>query len=308
MHEYSTRAMQHRRQRSAIQRGFLAAALVLGMACPAFPAANEEASPTSQSTLGLSPLNAAHDISVTIVPAGEEGLQLSAKLDENGGLIGRDIRWQVQDTDGQIVSDVTSPVASLALPPGSYTVHATYGSANFVQPLEIKPGNQIAVNFVFNVGAVRVLAIVDGLDLVQPPRNFIYSNSGTDRGKLITISQNPGEVLRLPAGLYRIESRVEPGNAVSVTDVTVEAGRVSAVQISHHAGLAHLSYTGTATADVRWQILSETGILLAGIDGASGTAVLSPGKYQAEAQVAGHTMSATFAVSAGKQENIVLGN
>ena len=307
MHEYSTRAMQNRRQSSAIKRGLLAAALALALPSLAATAALDDNS-SIISDYALSAQSAPHDVSVTLVQLGEEGLQLSARLEEEGGNINRDIRWRVQGLEGEILSDVTAPVASLSLPPGSYTIYATYGSANFSQTVELKEGKQLAINFVFNIGAMRVLAMAEGLDLEQPARNLIYSTSGKDRGKLVTISQNPGEVLRLPAGTYRVESRLEPGNAVSISDITIRPGVLSAVQITHQAGVAHLSYAGNASGEVHWQILSETGTLEAGIEGASGTAVLKPGTYQAEAQVAGQTMSATFAVSAGQQETVTLGN
>lgn len=307
MHEYSTRAMQHRRQLRALHRSVLAAGLVLGLASPALPAAIEETTPMAGS-YGLSFQNAPHEIAVSLVQPGEEGLQLSARLDEQSGMINRDIHWQVLSSDGQIMSDLNNPLASLSLTPGAYTVRATYGSANFETPVEIKPGNQLSISFIFNIGAVRVLATVDGLDRAEAARNFIYSNTGRDRGKLVTISNNPGEVLRLPAGAYRIESRIEPGNVTSVTDVTIRPGILTAIEISHKAGVAHFAYSGSATGEVHWQILSDTGVLLAGLEGPTGTATLMPGTYRAEAQVAGQTMSETFAVAAGQQETIELGN
>ena len=76
------------------------------------------------------------------------------------------------------------------------------------------------VSFVLEVGGIRVLPRVQGLGLTAAQtQSLVYALSGADKGKLITISKVPGEILRVKSGDYRIESRFATGNAVAVVDV-----------------------------------------------------------------------------------------
>ncbi len=309
MHDLSTRAWQYRRQASAVICSMLAAVFI--WVAPPGPQAQaatlQELDASKPSSLGLTVQKPAHDIAISIVGPGQEGIQLSARLDQNGGTINRDIVWKVFDENGAVVSEDSSPVSSLGLSPGSYRITASYGSALFEQSVMLEAGKRLNISFLFNVGALRVLASLEGLQLEKPARNFIYATSGPDRGKLITISTVPGEVLRLLSGSYRLESRLEPGNALVITDVAVRAGIMSSIEVAHRAGVARLSLSGSKSPEVHWQILGDSGELLASLQGPVATAVLLAGSYRAEAQVAGHVMSARFEVRAGTQTNLVIG-
>ena len=189
------------------------------------------------------------------------------------------------DAQGGIVYDKNTELAHVALPPGDYSVEARYGSASFSQNLTLLEANRLMVSFVLEVGGIRVLPRVQGLGLTSAQtQSLVYALSGADKGKLITISKVPGEILRVKSGDYRIESRFATGNAVAVVDVHVNSGVMSAVEIDHAAGLARLSYVGAPDAHVSWLVTNDHGEALPAIDGLSASVVLKPGAYIAKAQ------------------------
>jgi hypothetical protein len=311
MHDLSTRALQIRRQKSAASAALLTAVLFLGP----FASAGALGAPRTfeESAAAVITPNfqtkVAHDIAIEIVKPGNEGLELSARLSESGGLIERDISWTLRDAHGGIVYDRNTDLAQVGLPPGDYFVEARYGSAIFSLSLTLLEANRLMVSFVLEVGGIRVLPRVQGLGLTAAKtQSLVYSLSGADRGKLITISKVPGEILRVRSGDYRIESRFAAGNAVAVADVHVSAGLMSAVEIDHAAGLARLSYVGAPDAHVSWLVTNDHGEQLPAVDGLSASFVLKPGAYTAKAQIGSEFLTASFEIAAGQERDILLGN
>jgi hypothetical protein len=311
MHELSTRALQNRRQKSATSAALLTAVLFLTQF--AWTDALGAPKTTEESALAVvAPklqTQVAHDIAIEIVKPGNEGLELSARLSESGGLIERDISWTLRDAQGGIVYNKNTELADVALPPGDYSVEARYGSATFSQYLTLLEANRLIVSFVLEVGGIRVLPRVQGLGLISAKtQSLVYALSGADKGKLITISKVPGEILRVKSGDYRIESRFAAGNAVAVVDVHVNSGIMSAVEIDHAAGLARLSYVGAPDAHVFWLVSNDHGEVLPAIDGLSASVVLKPGAYTAKAQIGTELLTASFDIAAGQERDILLGN
>jgi hypothetical protein len=311
MHDLSTRALQIRRQKSAASAALLTAVLFLSPF--AFADALGAPKTTDESAVAvMAPkfqTKVAHDIAIEIVKPGNEGLELSARLSESGGLIERDISWTLRDAQGAVVYDQTTELAHVAVPPGDYFVEARYGSASFSQSLTLLEANRLMVSFVLEVGGIRVLPRVQGLGLTAAQtQSLVYALSGADKGKLITISKVPGEILRVKSGDYRIESRFTAGNAVAVVDVHVNSGLMSAVEIDHSAGLARLSYVGAPNARVSWLVSDDHGAQLPAIDGLSANVVLKPGAYTAKARIGTELLTASFDIAAGQERDILLGN
>jgi hypothetical protein len=311
MHDLSTRALQIRRQKSATSAALLTAVLFLTQF--AWTDALGAPKTTEESALAVvAPkvqTQVTHDIAIEIVKPGNEGLELSARLSESGGLIERDISWTLRDAQGDIVYNKNTELAHVALPPGDYSVEARYGSAIFSQNLTLLEANRLMVSFVLEVGGIRVLPRVHGLGLTSAQtQSLVYALSGADKGRLITISKVPGEILRVKSGDYRIESRFSTGNAVAVVDVHVNSGVMSAVEIDHAAGLARLSYVGAPSAQVSWLVSDDHGKVLPAIDGLSASVVLKPGAYTAKAQIGTELLTASFDIVAGQERDILLGN
>ena len=315
MHDHSTRALQIRRQKSATSAALLAAVLLLvAFAILLVPDFARAASKTiEESALAVATPNfqnkTAHDIAIEIVKPGSEGLEFTARLSETGGLIERDISWTLRDAQGLMIYNGNTSLAKIAVAPGDYTVEAHYGAAHFSQSLTLLEANRLIVSFVLDVGGIRVLPRVQGLGLAPAEsQSLVYALSGHNKGKLITISKMPGEILRVEAGDYRIENRFATGNAVAVADVHVKPGIMSAVEIDHAAGLARLSYVGAPDTNVSWLVTNDHGEALPAIAGLSANVVLKPGTYTAKAQIGAEFLTASFDISAGQERDILLGN
>jgi hypothetical protein len=241
-----------------------------------------------------------HELRTTPVAAGAEGLELSARLTAEGGLIQRPVSWTLHRLGGERVFDGSMPTASLALEPGDYLIEATYGSAHVAQAVNLEPRERIGLTFVLNVGGVRILPrVADFANLSLHPISAVYATSGPDQGKLITLSDYPGEVLRLPAGSYRIESRYAAGNAEAVAEVIIKPGLLSSIEISHRAGIAHLA----GPPDAVWSLTDEKGRSVP--LGQASEVVLVPGRYIARAKTGGGERTISFSAVAGSRINVI---
>ena len=198
----------------------------------------------------------------------------------------------------------TAPAAGTLTPPGEYEVEATYGAVRFKREINLPPGHKLGVIFTLNVGGIRVLPRLSGIGLPATPSfTTIYAASGTAAGQLVGVSELPGEIIRVGSGAYRIESRFSPGNVLAVTEVVVKPGRMSAIEIDHPAGLAHLAVKPPRPA-VSWTITDETGAELPPIPGAIADVVLKPGRYTARAEFGDKTLTQTFSIGAGQSQDV----
>jgi len=314
VHDHSTRAAHNRRQNSAKPAAVLVAVLLLIAAVTAMAPRLAQSAATAGVELSSAPptatidSNVAHDIAIEIVAPGREGLELSARLTDEGGLIERPITWKISTAAGEAVYSADSAIADLSVAPGDYLVELRYGAVHFARTISLLEGNHLMVSFVLNAGGIRILPRLRGGALpAAPSRSLIYALSGPHAGELVTESSLPGEIVRVPSGDYRVESRFS-GNAVAVADVHVKPGIMSAVEIDHVAGLARLAFVGAPDAEVSWRITDATGLEIPAIDGLAATVVLKPGAYTAQADVGGETLSASFVIDAGEERDILLGN
>ena len=175
--------------------------------------------------------------------------------------------------------------------------------------MALAAGTRLIVSFVLNAGGLRVLPRVEGdTQPATASKTMIYALSGQHPGEMIATSELPGEVIRLPAGDYRVESRFAVGNADAVTDVHVKAGLMSAVEINHKAGLARLAYAGSPGVQAHWHLTDAAGQALPAFDGLTADAVLKPGSYTAVVDTGGEQLSTKFDIAAGQTRDIILGN
>ena len=201
----------------------------------------------------------ARELRIEQTPRGGEHLEFSARLTEDGGIIQRPISWKLQDMEGQNVFEGSTPVASLPAPPGEYFIEARYGAVHAVQPVTLLPGQNIGVTLILNVGGVRILPRLERIGLPPlPTLTLVYATTGPDQGKLVTVSEEPGTIMRLGAGNYRVESRFTPGNAIASAEIVVKAGLLTSIEIDHHAGIVQLPLAG-GDAPVSWVITDEAG-------------------------------------------------
>jgi hypothetical protein len=302
----STRpSLQHRQQR--LTSGALAVFLFLTPLAPVYAAPTVDI-PDVETTQSAAN-DASHEISISVVEPGKESISLVARLTTMSMNIARDMIWQVRNEAGEIVLTGTASELHSPIKPGDYVVEAQYGAVAIRENLKIIEGNSLAVNFVLNAGGLRVLPLLKGLASNEvDSKTFVYALSGTEKGKLIAHSKLPGELLKLPAGLYRVESRMGAANVTAVTDVRIRPGKMSAIEVTHQAGLARLNFVGSPEAQVSWDIRPIDGQKIATLDGLTHRLALKPGTYLAEAHVNGEILTAKFKVVAGEERDIMLGN
>jgi hypothetical protein len=305
----STRPCNKHRQSNAHTRRGLAVLLfgALVITLPALATPREELVDTTSTQSVAS--DTTHEISITVVKPGEETVDLTARLTTMSTNVARDVAWQVRTSQGELVLDQTASELSSKLPPGDYVVEANYGAVALREKIHIVEGNSLSVNFVLNAGGLRVLSQMQNLPIGDmPAKTMVYALSGVEKGKLLAHSTVAGELFKLPAGMYRVESRLGDGNATAVTDVRVRPGKMSAIEVTHKAGIARLNFVGAADAQVVWDVRPENGPKLTSFEGLTHTMVLKPGSYRAEAHVNGEVLSASFKIDAGEQRDIMLGN
>jgi hypothetical protein len=245
----------------------------------------------------------AHEVSAMSVQAGDESMMLQARLTSGGGLINLPIRWKLSRMGfgGGVVAEGESAAFAAPARPGDYVVEIEYGFARIVQEIELPANEQLTVTFILDVGGLRVLSKIDALTLPygSAMTHAVYSASGPSRGRLLTRATLPGELLRLPAGFYRIESKLGPGNATAETEVEVKAGVLSTVEIGHKAGVAQFT---TPAADTAWTVRDFTGRAVATVTEAISELILQPGTYRVEQGV----RSTAFTVEPGQSVGVVL--
>ena len=312
----STRPSHTRRQMKApTQRRLAAFFFATLIACSPVTMKQSQAALTAEQLMqkgavtgSLAP-DAAHEVSILQATPGEEQLMLSARLTPVSVNLAKDVTWAVRDANGELQFEETATEAARRLAPGEYIVEAQYGSVAIRQTVTLVPGNSVSISFVLNAGGLRVLPAMQGLPSKGlESQVLVYAMAGLSQGKLVANSNRPGELLKLPAGPYRVETRLGAGNASAVADVNINPGKLSALEINLHAGLARLSFVGSPEAEVNWTIKPEQGPAIAHFIGLDGQVPLKPGNYTAEAHVNGETLTASFTIADGEQRDIVLGN
>jgi hypothetical protein len=290
------------------------AVLVLAaLAAPPVEAAAREAS-SPEVTGSVSAAEPPYEQREFIARAGSEAIELAARLREHGGLITLPVSWRLYRligtaAGGEEVFHVEAPQAGATVPPGDYRVDINYGFAQFSRLVTLERERRLSLVFNLNTGAIRVLSRI----AVQPPAfgfttaHRLFALSGQNRARLVAENAMPGELLRLPAGTYRVESELSPGNAVAQAQVDVKPGVLSAVEIDHHAGIVRLAVAEHLRDGFSWQIVDAKGKIVAEARGASFDVVLSPGRYRARATADEETFTGEFSVAGGKSFEVVLG-
>jgi hypothetical protein len=296
---------------------FTAMSLVALSSTVAWAAAGDASSPEITGSIGSAEVNAAepaYEQREFIVKPGSEAIELAARLHENGGLISLPVSWRLHRlignaAGGEAMFQSEAPQTRVLLPPGDYRIAIEYGFARFSRLVTLDPGRRLFLVFNLNTGAVRILSRI----VLEPPvpgfttAHRVFALSGPNRARLVAENARSGDLLRLPAGLYRIESELRPGNAVAEAEVAVKPGVLSAVEIDHQAGMVRLTLPQHRLGSYAWQIKDADGTLAAEAHGPFIDAVLLPGRYQVRAAADGVLLTGEFHVSAGNSFHYVLG-
>jgi len=249
---------------------------------------------------------AAHPVAIEVVKPGREGLELTARLTEDGDILSRDIAWTVRTAEGETVHESGAGSVDISLSPGDYVVEAAYGAAIEQRSVSLPEGTRLMVSFIMEAGGLSIDSKLGEAEFPAGRPHVRVFALATDR--LVAAEDTTGGIIRLPAGRYRVESRAAAGNAAAVTDVEVKAGRVSTIAITHKAGLARLAFVGSPAAQVSWAVEDARGRNIASQSGLNANLLLTPGTYTARAKVGDELLTATFRIASGEARDIMLGN
>lgn len=258
-------------------------------------------------SLGLEGL--AYEIAAAPGFEGQEALLLQARLQSGGGLINRPIQWRVSRLSplgGQeLVAVGESAAFALPASPGDYRVEISYGLASLVQNISLPRGEQQTLTFILDMGGLRVLSKLETLAL--PPGmamlHRIYAEDGPNLGRLIAQTAEPGDMLRLPAGRYKVESEIGPGNALAETSVTIKPGVLSTLEIGHKVGVARFALKGD---DDAWTVRDIAGRVVAQLGAGVRELILNPGTYRVEKGEGSARRFTAFTIAPGQSLGVSL--
>jgi hypothetical protein len=264
---------------------------------------------------------------VTVVPrsgsapgAGAQEVKLTAFLVNDGPPIDQGLVWNLfQDSDRDSaplkhIRTVRDASPLLRLSPGRYLVNVSFGRANMTRSLTILPGASLSERFVLNAGGIRVNAVLcDGAPAPEMAVSYdIYSGESDQLGnrRRIMSGARPGLIMRLNAGIFHIVSRYGDANAVVSADVTVEAGKLTEVAITHPGATVTFRLVtragGEAQSGAQWAILDGDGDVIKESAGALPTHVLAAGSYVITARHSGRVFRQGFTVKAGDVTQVEL--
>ena len=222
-------------------------------------------------------------------------VQLQALVTENGAPIDQGLVWRIyepsagQDGRHKLIQTVKESTPTLKLTPGTYLINAAYGRASVTRLVTVKPGEAHRESFVLNVGGIRLMATLASGETI-PESAVRYDVFGDTRDQFgnrtrILSGIKPGLIVRLNSGIYHVISTYGDANATERADVTVEAGKLTDVKVKHVGARVTLKLVGRkggeAIADVRWQIITDKGLIVRESAGALPTHILQPGNYTA---------------------------
>jgi hypothetical protein len=245
-------------------------------------------------------------------------VRLVALLTSDGQHIDQGLIWRVFETgthnEGKTALVETSHDANpvLKVKAGDYLVNVAFGRAHLTRRITVKPGpgEPSVEQFVINAGGLRISAVVAGH---QAPANTvtysIYSDRDqSDNRKVVLSSAKPGLVIRLNAGIYHVISTYGDVNAKVASDVTVEAGKLTEVTLTHSAAKATFKLVhragGEALPDTQWSIQTPDGDEIKQSAGALPTHILAPGTYTVVAKSQGKVFEREFTLSDGDTSQV----
>lgn len=262
---------------------------------------------------------------VTVVPrSGAAGgstaqeVQFTAFLTDDGPPIDQGLVWHIfQDSDKDAApvrhhrtTRESNPVIRLA--PGRYLINVSFGRANLTRTIMVEAGVALNERFVLNAGGLRINAqLGDGTPAPESAISYDIFSGETDQlgnRQRIMSGARPGLIMRLNAGIFHIVSRYGDANAIVSTDVTVEAGKLTEVAISHPGATVTFKLVtrvgGEAQSGAQWAILDADGEIIKESAGALPTHVLAAGSYVVTARLSGRVFRHGFTVQAGETAQI----
>jgi len=255
--------------------------------------------------------------------AGDQAsLTLSAVLTADMPPLRAGLKWRVfeehagPDGTHKLVAQSSDPSPTLALPSGTYIVHAALGLAGATKRVTVG-GLPVSERLVMNAGALRIVCML-GDQPINPAKlsiSIYVPERGNSEAKLILANVKAGDVIGLPDGSYHVVSTLldttgvgslaqngvaNATNSVVNADLRVQAGKLTDATLRHRAAVMTLKLVngpgGEALANTSFTILTPGGDVIRELIGAFPSLVLAEGEYVAIARHDNKTYQASFNV------------
>lgn len=254
------------------------------------------------------------------VADGSSQVRLVALLTADGQRIDNDLVWRIYEetqkpgSAGKLVATHREASPVLRLAPGSYIVNAAFGRAHITRKITVGSGVETSEPFVLNAGGLRVQVAADPaakLDVSKAVYDVQTDERDQSGNRALVLSKvKPGIVLRLNSGIYHVVSTYGDANAVVESDVTVEAGKLTEMTITHKPARVTLKLVqrqgGEALPDTEWTLLTQDGRTVKESVGALPTHFVAAGSYMAVAKSQGSVFKREFAVKENEVAQIEL--
>jgi hypothetical protein len=263
----------------------------------------------------------------SLLPMPKGTLHLSASLAIDGPDIAAGLVWRIFDErtedDGthRLVAQSTDAAPTLPLADGHYIVHCAYGFASAMRAVTIA-GRNSAERLNLNAGGLAVKGVLGDAAITPDKLSLaIYvPDHGNSEAKLVVAGAKPGQIIRLPEGMYHVVSTyldtvgvgsltpVSDTNSVVSADLRVQAGKLVEATMTHRAAVLTLKLVneagGEALANTSFTILTPGGDIIRELIGAFPSLVLAEGDYLLIARHNGQTYQSEFKVQSALDRDI----
>lgn len=260
-------------------------------------------------------------------PVPRTPLHLSATLTPDGPVVKSGVIWRIYnekaEPDGshRLVGQSTDPDIIVSLPDGLYVVHATYGFASAMRTVAVA-GRPSAERLTLNAGGMEVAGVMGDAPIPSGKLSLsvFVPDHGNAEAKLVVAGAKPGQIIRLPEGMYHLVSTyldtvgvgsltpVSDTNSVISADLHVQAGKLVKATVTHRAAVLTLKLVnatgGEALANTSFTILTQGGDIIRELIGAFPSLVLAEGEYLLIARHDGKTYQTDFKVQAALDRDI----
>lgn len=247
---------------------------------------------------------------------GSTTINLQARLTEKSPPITKGIIWRVFSpiTQGNntlpLLAAKKGGSVRFNLPAGEYLIHAAFGRAGITKKIIVEDNKQYDENLVLNAGGIELKANVTNGKINETRVTFsIYAGDNENNEQsLIMPNVKSNSIIRLNAGQYHVISSYGNANALARTNVAVEAGKLTQVNLAHYAAQITIKLVreagGEALADTSWVIQNDSGDIVRETANAYVYIVLSEGNYVAIAKNKDQIYQKEFVVQSGKDTEV----
>jgi hypothetical protein len=263
-------------------------------AAPSLPSGSPQPGATAQPGIGSL---------VSLTLSARYGRDISSQI--TGGLL-----WRVfparPDAGGtfRIIKEDRNASPALALPPGDYVIHVSFGLASAVKAVRLKEA--VRETFEIPAGGIKLEGRVGDVPIPGGQISFdIYKGSQFEPGDQTPVVQGvaTADLVVVPEGAYHIVSNYGDSNAVVRSDIRVQSGKLTDVIVNHRAAVITLKLAGErggeALTNTSWSVITPGGDVVKESTGAFPRVILAEGDYRAIARNEGRTYEREFKVVTG---------